>query len=90
MASESLVQQLLDEISDSGRTPEEVCALYPHLLPDVRRRWQQLRQVEAELEAVFPTPGFDKPAPWHPGVDLPRRTSGDVERPAGRNLHAIE
>jgi eukaryotic-like serine/threonine-protein kinase len=66
MAAESRVQELLDEISDSGCTPEEVCGACPELLPEVRRRWQQMRIVEAELDALFPTP---RP-------DLERRTVG--------------
>src|SRR5262245_13242053 len=59
MALESRVQELLDEISDSGRTPEEVCCACPELLPEVRRRWEQMRLVEAELEALFPAAGPD-------------------------------
>ena len=59
MAAESRVQQLLDEISDSGRTPEEVCAACPELLPEVRRRWLQMRIVEAQLDALFPAAGSD-------------------------------
>ncbi len=39
MAAELRVQQLLDEIYDSGRTPEDVCGTCPELLPEVRRRW---------------------------------------------------
>ena len=62
MADEPRVQQLLDEISDSGRTPEEVCGDCPELLPEVRRRWQQMCIVEAELDALFPTPGPDPDA----------------------------
>ena len=77
MAAESRVQQLLDEISDSGHTPEEVCGACPELLPEVRRRWLQICAVEAELNALFPTPGRDHPAvtdtplPWHTGARLP-------------------
>ena len=56
MSDELRVQQLLDEILDSERTPEEVCADCPELLAEVRRRWQQMRLVEAELNAMFPTP----------------------------------
>src|SRR4051794_17988846 len=59
MAAESLVQQLLDEICDSGRMPEEVCAACPELLPEVRRRWLQVRVVEAELDAMFPAAESD-------------------------------
>ena len=74
MAAESRVQQLLDEISDSGRTPEEVCGACLELLPEVRRRWLQICAVEAELDALFPTPtdpgpGTDTPVPWHTGAE---------------------
>ena len=75
MADEPRVQQLLDEIFDTGRAPEEVCRGCPELLPHVRRRWRQMRAVEAELEALFPTPGrppaVDTPAPGSPGGDRP-------------------
>src|SRR5262249_52423628 len=59
MAVDSRVQELLDEICDSGCTPEEVCAVCPDLLPEVRRRWEQMRIVEAELDALFPAAGPD-------------------------------
>ena len=88
MAAESRVQQLLDEISDSGRTPEEVCGACPELLPEVRRRWQQMRIVEAELDALFPAPGpgpdADTPPSGHAGADLPRIPGYDVEALLGR------
>ena len=54
MADDPRVHQLLEEICDSGRTPEEVCGAYPELLPEVSRRWLQMRIVEAELDALFP------------------------------------
>src|SRR5262245_4394012 len=88
MADDPRVQQLLDEICDSGCTPEEVCGACPELLPEVRRRWQQMRLVEAELDALFPSPGPDidaeTPAPWHAGADLPRIPGYDVEALLGR------
>ncbi len=59
MAVDSRVQELLDEISDSGRTPEEVCGACPELLPEVRRRWLQMRIVEAQLDELFPAAGSD-------------------------------
>jgi hypothetical protein len=59
MTDEARVEQLLDEIFDSDRTPEEVCADCPELLPEVRKRWQRMRHVDAELLAMFPT---EKPA----------------------------
>src|SRR5262245_33723959 len=88
MAPESLVQQLLDEISDSGRTPEEVCGAHPELLPEVRRRWRQLCAVEAQLDALFPVPGHDPntdTSPYqHAGADLPGIPGYDVEALLGR------
>ncbi len=88
MAAESLVQQLLDEISDSGRTPEEVCAACPELLPEVRRRWRQMCALEAELDAFFPVPGHgpdaDTDPPGQAGAELPRIPGYDVEALLGR------
>jgi hypothetical protein len=68
MAAESRVQQLVDAISDSGGTPEDVCVNCPELLPEVRRRWQQMCAIEAQLDALFPTPALDP----EPGAGLPR------------------
>jgi serine/threonine-protein kinase len=88
MAAESLVEQLLDEISVFGRTPEEVCVACPELLPEVRRRWQQMCAVEAELDALFPVPGHGPDADTfparHAGADLPRVPGYDVEALLGR------
>jgi serine/threonine-protein kinase len=88
MADEPQVQKLLDEIFDSGRTPEEVCADCPELLPGVRQRWQQMCMVEAELDALFPTPGpdptADPPGSLHPGADLPCIPGYEVKGVLGR------
>ena len=56
MPARTRVQELLDEISDAGCTPEEVCSNCPELLPEVRRRWRQMCTVEAELDELFPVP----------------------------------
>ena len=50
------VQRLLEELARSDTTPEEVCRSCPELLPRVRERWRQICRVQAELDAVFPTP----------------------------------
>jgi serine/threonine-protein kinase len=88
MSDEPRVQQLLEEILDSERTPEEVCADCPELLAELRKRWLRLRLVEAELDAMFPTPrpnrGADTPAPWNPAVDLPAIPGYQVEAVVGR------
>jgi serine/threonine-protein kinase len=85
MAVDSRVQELLDEIGDSGCTPEEVCAACPELLPDVRRRWLRMCAVNAHLDALFPTPGrgaasgADTAVGWHTGVELPQVPGYEVE-----------
>jgi len=88
VADEPRVQQLLDEIFDSGCAPEEVCGACPELLPEVRRRWRQMCLVEAELEALFPTEGSDAgtatPIPVRQGASLPRIPGYDVEALLGR------
>jgi serine/threonine-protein kinase len=86
MADDSRVEQLLDEILDSELPPEQVCAAYPHLLPEVRRRWQQVRAVQAGLDALFPTPvlGNETPAPFYPGAELPQIPGYEVEAELGR------
>jgi serine/threonine protein kinase len=55
VADDPRLQQLLDEIAEVGCTPEEACRGCPELLPQVRRRWLQMRILEAELEALFPS-----------------------------------
>ena len=88
MAAESLIHRLLDEISDTGRTPEEVCGAWPELLPEVRRRWRQMCAVEAEIDALFPVPGHGPNGGTSPfvqaGTDLPRIPGYDVEALLGR------
>jgi serine/threonine-protein kinase len=88
MSDEPRVQQLLDEILDSERTPEEVCAAYPELLAEVRQPWQHLRQVEEELQALFPSPGphrdADTPPPGNPAAELPHIPGYEVEAVLGR------
>jgi serine/threonine-protein kinase len=88
MAAESLIQRLLDEISDSERTPEEVCGPYPELLPEVRRRWRQMCAVEAELDALFPVlghgPDADTGFSGQAGADVPRIPGYEVEAFLGR------
>ena len=88
MAADSLIHQLLDEISDSGRTPEEVCGAWPELLPEVRRRWRQICAIGAEVDALFPVPGRGPNAEAYPspqaGADSPRIPGYDVGALLGR------
>jgi serine/threonine-protein kinase len=87
MADEPRVQQLLDDLLDSERTPEEVCGACPELLPEVRKRWQQMCHVQAELNALFPTTGAEPGAvgpPSLPQRSLPQIPGYEVEAVLGR------
>jgi serine/threonine-protein kinase len=46
MAGDPNVLALLEEMLNSGQTPEEACRGYPELLPEVRRRWRTIRVVD--------------------------------------------
>ena len=56
MAGNPQVLGLLEEMLDSGKTPEEVCrdAGVPELLPEVRRRWQEFQLIDAQVRTLFP------------------------------------
>jgi serine/threonine-protein kinase len=56
MSDNARVRQLLEQMMESDRTPEEVCADDPELLPEVRRGWERLRIVADQVDALFPTP----------------------------------
>jgi serine/threonine-protein kinase len=88
MAENPRVEQLLDEILDSGRSPEEVCGSCPELLPEVRRRWQEMCCVKAELAALFPTTdrvaSGGATAGGPPDTNLPSIPGYEVEAVLGR------
>jgi serine/threonine-protein kinase len=63
MSAEPQIRELLEEILDSTRSPEEACAQFPELLPEVRRRLKRMQSVESEIDALFPTSNPDRPAP---------------------------
>ncbi len=90
MAVDPRVHELLDELCDSGCTPEQVCAASPELLPEVRRRWLQMCAVKVDLDALLPAPGSDAgpgaltSVPWQTGDELPQIPGYDVEALLGR------
>ena len=57
MTDDPRLAMLLDELLNSQTTPEQVCASCPELLPQVRRRWRQMRRVRAQLDLLFPPSG---------------------------------
>src|SRR5437588_526099 len=86
MPDDPRVQQLLDELLDSGATPDEVCGSCPELLPQVRERWRQMCRARAELDAMFPPmpdTGVSLPAPAPEGAPLPAIPGYEVESVLG-------
>jgi hypothetical protein len=60
MAEDPQVLRLLEEILDSGRTPEDVCRSCPELLAEVREGLRRLKAVEADIKAIFPCPSGER------------------------------
>ncbi|MDR3618255.1 MAG: serine/threonine-protein kinase [Paludisphaera borealis] len=87
MAIDIRVSELLEELHDSGRTPEEVCGDFPELLPELRVRWRRVCRLEAELDSIFPPEREEpeRPSASSPGAaNLPRIPGYEVESLLGR------
>jgi serine/threonine-protein kinase len=88
MAGNPQVFGLLEEMLDSGKTPEEVCRDCPELLPEVWQRWQEFRLIDAQVGALLPEPGtpprtlVTTPGPHAAG--LPQIPGYAVEAELGR------
>ena len=88
MAGNPQVFGLLEDMLDSGKTPEEVCRDCPDLLPEVRQRWQAFRLIDEQVGALLP--GLRTPvdagsvAPTPPATGLPRIPGYEVEAVLGR------
>ncbi|HEV3260245.1 MAG TPA: protein kinase, partial [Gemmataceae bacterium] len=81
MTDDPRVQQLLDELLAADTTPEAVCKSCPELLPVVRKKWQRVRRLSADLDALFPPPG-EAVAPLQ-GRDLPQVPGYEMEETVG-------
>jgi serine/threonine-protein kinase len=82
MIHDPRVQQLLDQLLASDATPEAVCASCPELLPVVRKQWQRLRRLCADLDSLFPT--RDEGASPPEALDLPKVPGYEVNAVLGR------
>jgi hypothetical protein len=86
MASNPHVLGLLEEMLDSGKTPEEVCRACPDLLPEVRQRWQEFQLIDAQVRTLIPglgtPPDAGVTAPLATG--LPQVPGYEVEAVLGR------
>jgi serine/threonine-protein kinase len=88
MAGNPRILGLLEEMLDSGKTPEEVCRDCPELLPEVRQRWQAFCRIDAQVRTLLPglegTPAANRVAPVPPPASLPRVPGYEVETVLGR------
>ncbi|MCI0682421.1 MAG: bifunctional serine/threonine-protein kinase/formylglycine-generating enzyme family protein [Gemmataceae bacterium] len=87
MSDEARILQLLQAILESKGTPEEACRECPQLLPEVHKRWRQLQSVEAEVEALFPTPQLTQAASagaFDLDAEPPRIPGYEVQASLGR------
>jgi serine/threonine protein kinase len=88
MAGNPQVLGLLQEVLDSGRTPEEVCRDCPDLLPEVRRRWEDFCQIDAEVGALLPglrtISDVDAATSAPPSADLPHVPGYELLGEVGR------
>ena len=78
MSADPRVRSLVEEILETHRTPEDVCQACPELLPQVLDRLRRLRELEAQVDSLFPTSGSatgpfappDGKRPEIPGYDV--------------------
>ena len=84
MAGDPRVRALLEAILESRCTPEEACKDCPELLNKVRDGLRRLRELELEVDSLFPTKG-SATAPLEPPDSRPPQIPGyDVEAMLGR------
>jgi eukaryotic-like serine/threonine-protein kinase len=84
MPGDLRVQRLIEEILESHRTPEEVCQHCPELLDAVRDRLRRVLALEAEVDALFPTPGRTPAAAEPSDARLLRIPGYEVQAVLGR------
>jgi serine/threonine-protein kinase len=82
MAGNPRVLELLEEMLDSGQTPEAVCRDCPEFLAEVQQRWQQFCLIDADVGALLPEQGAPPDADANTG--LPQIPGYEVEAVLGR------
>ena len=89
MSNQDRVDELVLELLDSGRTPEEICDDCPELLAKVRSTWLRVRAVDAEISSILPdSNGYSEPLVPFDG-ELPQITGYEMQRVLGRGGVAI-
>src|SRR5262245_30102938 len=88
MSGSPQVLALLEEMLDSGKTPEGLCSDCPELLPEVRQRWQQFQLIDAAVVELLPglrtTPGVGAATPAPLAAGLPQVPGYELSGEVGR------
>jgi serine/threonine-protein kinase len=86
MTDDERVDQMLEELLESGATPEEACRTCPELLPQVRAGLRRLRLVEQKVGALFPPSDPTDRGTYAalPAAELPRLPGYEVQGVLGR------
>ena len=84
MAGDPRVRALLEAILESRATPEEACKNCPELLNKVRDGLRRVRELELEVDSLFPTTGSATAPLEPPDSRLPQIPGYDVEAVLGR------
>ncbi len=51
------VMALLEEMLESGKSPEEACRDFPELIPELKLKWQNFLRIDGELQTFLPALG---------------------------------
>jgi hypothetical protein len=88
MTANTQVLGLLEEMLDTGKTPEEVCRGCPELFSEVRERWQEFCRIDEQIRTLLPglgtCSGADTITPAPPPGALPHVPGYEVEALIGR------
>jgi len=87
MPTDPRLRRLLEEVLDSGASPEDATRECPELLSPLLTKLREFRAVEAQVEALFPdssASGGAVPAPVTAEAELPRIPGYDIESLLGR------
>ena len=88
MSNDPRILELLEEILESGRSPEEICGDDLELLPEVRRQLGKLRNIEWQLKDLFPPSGVGSRLQPHqlakPESELPEIPGYELQAILGR------
>ncbi len=84
MSGDPRVRSLVEEILETRRTPEDVCQACPELLSEVRDRLRRLRELEAQVDSLFPTSGSATGTVEPPDGGFPQISGYEIQAILGR------